>query len=152
MPDKKESPKNSMNVKAVNCFWSVIAGLSKDIPSFTIYRARSFAYIGYKLISTKEDLNTSSPYSSLYNDDQFQRILKNPLSAFKYATDELPNDEVVLNRKGTSLWLMFKYRPAATEDENRKYLDDAAEILSFSITQNPPSSPSRFFNQNERLF
>lgn len=137
MPDKKESPKNSMNVKAVNCFWSVIAGLSKDIQSFTIYRARSFAYIGYKLISTKEDLNTSSPYSSLYNDDQFQRILKNPLSAFKYATDELPNDEVVLNRKGTSLWLMFKYRPAATEDENRKYLDDAAAILSFSITQNP---------------
>ncbi|CAG2186415.1 unnamed protein product [Mytilus edulis] len=89
------------------------------------------------LFQQKEDFNTSSPYSSLYNDDQFQRILKNPLSAFKYATDELPNDEVVLNRKGTSLWLMFKYRPAAMEDENRKYLDDAAEILSFSITQNP---------------
>ncbi|CAC5375170.1 unnamed protein product [Mytilus coruscus] len=47
MPDKKDSPKNPMDVKAFNCFWSVIAGLSKDIPGFTIYRARSFAYIGY---------------------------------------------------------------------------------------------------------
>ncbi|CAC5397593.1 unnamed protein product [Mytilus coruscus] len=136
MPDTKDSMNNPMGVKAVDCFWSVITGLSKDIPSFTIYRARSFAYIGHKLISTKEIFNASLQYSSLSNDDQFQTILKTPLSGFKYATNELPNDEVVLIRKGISLWLMFKYSPAGKEDENKKYLDDAAAILSMSITLN----------------
>ncbi|CAC5413314.1 CRTC1 [Mytilus coruscus] len=43
--------KTSMSKKAVELFWSVIVNLPKENECFTIYRARSYAYIGYILIS-----------------------------------------------------------------------------------------------------
>ncbi|CAC5379186.1 unnamed protein product [Mytilus coruscus] len=136
MPDIEvaTSGNTSISEKAVNLFWSVIKNLSKDNECFTIYRARSYAYIGHILISTNKPSIAYPKYSSLNNDKQFQSLLTTPLSSFEYATNELADDEVVLSREGISLWLMFKFGPGV---KNIKHLEKAERKLSFSISQNP---------------
>ncbi|CAC5406193.1 unnamed protein product [Mytilus coruscus] len=114
MPDIKDAAfnKTSISEKAGDLFWSVIGNLPKDNECFTIYRARSYAYIGHILISANKPSNAYPKYSSLNNDKQFQSLLITPLSSFEYANNELADDEVVLSREGISLWLLFKFGPA----------------------------------------
>ncbi|CAC5384698.1 unnamed protein product [Mytilus coruscus] len=136
MPDIKDAAfnKTSISEKAGDLFWSVIGNLPKDNECFTIYRARSYAYIGHILISANKPSNAYPKYSSLNNDKQFQSLLITPLSSFEYANNELADDEVVLSREGISLWLLFKFGPG---DENIEYLEKAERKLSFSISRNP---------------
>ncbi|CAG2254343.1 unnamed protein product [Mytilus edulis] len=128
---------NDIGIQAVYLFWSVISNLPKDDERFSIYRARSYAYIGHKIITRNEAFYVSLSTSSLASDAQFLALLKAPLSAFELAIAELPYDEVILNRKGTSLWSLFKFGSAKTEDEKLHYLEQAEETLSLSISQNP---------------
>ncbi|CAC5397605.1 unnamed protein product [Mytilus coruscus] len=87
MPDIEvaTSNKTSISETAVNLFWSVIETLPKDNECFTIYRARSYAYIGHILISTNKPSDAYPTYRSLKNDKQFQTLLSTPLSSFQCA-------------------------------------------------------------------
>ncbi|VDI06249.1 Hypothetical predicted protein [Mytilus galloprovincialis] len=127
------SNKTCISEKAVNLFWSVIENLSKDNECFSIYRARSYAYIGHILISTHKPSDAYPSYSSYENDKQFQALLGTPLSSFQCAYNELSNDEVVLSREGMSLWLLYKFGPA----KNIEYLEKSERQLSSSILHNP---------------
>ncbi|CAG2186414.1 unnamed protein product [Mytilus edulis] len=135
MPDivVATSNKTSISKTAVNLFWSVIKNLPKDNECYSIYRARSYAYIGNILISTHKPSDAYPSYSSYENDKQFQALLSTPLSSFQYAHNELSDDEVVLSREGMSLWLLYKFGP----DKNIEYLEKSERQLSSSILQNP---------------
>ncbi|CAG2238751.1 unnamed protein product [Mytilus edulis] len=135
MPDIEvaTSNKTSISETAVNLFWSVIENLPKDNECFTIYRARSYAYIGHILISTHKPSDAYQCYSSYENDKQFQALLSTPLSSFQCANNELSDDEVVLSREGMSLWLLYKFGPA----KNIEYLEKSERQLSSSILQKP---------------
>ncbi|CAC5406194.1 unnamed protein product [Mytilus coruscus] len=128
---------NVIGVQAVDLFWSIIVNLPQDNESISIYRARAYAYIGHKIITQNEAFNTYLSKSTLASDKKFLALLKAPLSAFKLAIAELPDDEVILNRKGISLWSMFKFGSARTENEKNEYLEQAEKTLSLSISQNP---------------
>ncbi|CAC5361698.1 unnamed protein product [Mytilus coruscus] len=136
LPGIKDAPYNKLSMceKAVQLFWSVIVNLAKDNGCFSIYRARSYAYIGYMLISTSD---ANPKHSSLSNDEQFKSILRTPLSSFEYAHIELPNDEVVLRREGMSLWILVKFGPARIGKKKLEYLEKAETLLSLSISQSP---------------
>ncbi|CAG2192454.1 unnamed protein product [Mytilus edulis] len=134
MPDIQvaTSGTTSISETAVNIFWSILENLPKDNECFTIYRARSYAYIGHILISTHKPSDAFPSYSSYENDKQFQAILSNPLSSFQCANKELSYDEVVLSREGISLWLLYKFGTT----KNIEYLENPRQ-LSSSISQNP---------------
>ncbi|CAG2186413.1 unnamed protein product [Mytilus edulis] len=136
MPGIKAADFNKIPMcqKAVQLFWQVIVNLPKNNGCFTIYRARSYAYIGYILISTS-DFNPK--YSLLSNDEQFKDILKIPLLSFGHANDELPDDEVVLRREGMSLWILVKYGSTRNDEKIYEFLDRAEKVLSFSISISP---------------
>ncbi|CAG2215816.1 unnamed protein product [Mytilus edulis] len=135
MPDiqKATSGTTSISETAVNLFWSILENLPKDNECFTIYRARSYAYIGHILISTYKPSDAFPSYSSYENDKQFQAILSTPLSSFQCANKELSYDEVVLSREGISLWLLYKFGTT----KNIEYLEKSERQLSSSISQNP---------------
>ncbi|CAC5397600.1 unnamed protein product [Mytilus coruscus] len=139
MPDIEvaTSNKTSISETAVNLFWSVIENLPKDNECVTIYRARSYAYIGHILISTNKPSDAYPKYSSLKNDKRFQTLLSTPISCFQYANNELSDDEVVLSREGMSLWLLYKFGTAKMGEKNIEYLEKAERQLSSSILQNP---------------
>ncbi|CAC5397598.1 unnamed protein product [Mytilus coruscus] len=128
---------NGISIKAVDLFWSVITNLPKDNGRFSIYRARAYAYIGHKIITRHDVFNASLSKRSLTSDAKFLALLKAPLSAFELAIAELPYDEVILNRKGISLWSMFKFGSVKTDNEKIEYLEQAEKTLSLSISQNP---------------
>ncbi|CAG2192456.1 unnamed protein product [Mytilus edulis] len=145
---------NDIGIQAVYLFWSVISNLPKDDERFSIYRARSYAYIGHKIITRNEAFNASLSTSSLTSDAKFLALLKAPLSAFELAIAELPYDEVILNRKGTSLWSLFKFGSAKTDNEKLDYLEQAEETLSLSIITEPTYGPEAVSNSeylNEAL-
>lgn len=75
--------------------------------------------------------------SSSDSDVKFKDLLKEPLSTFELAITELPDDEVILNRKGISLWLMVKCGSAVPEHKKKEYLEEAEKALSYSISQIP---------------
>ncbi|CAC5397602.1 unnamed protein product [Mytilus coruscus] len=74
---------NVIGVRAVELFWSVIVNLPKDNESFSIYRARAYAYIGHKIVSWTEAFYEDLTNSSSTGDVKFQDLLKEPLSAFE---------------------------------------------------------------------
>ncbi|XP_071123454.1 uncharacterized protein [Mytilus edulis] len=126
--------KLSMREKAVQLFWSVIVNLPKDNGCFTIYRARSYAYIGHILISTSD---ANPKYSLLSNNEQFQSILMSPMLSFELANAELQNDEVILRREGMSLWILVKYGSTRNDEKIYEFLDRADKVLSLSISISP---------------
>ena len=136
MPGFKAADYNNkpMCQKAVQLFWQVIVNLPKNNGCFTIYRARSYAYIGYILISTSD---ANPKYRLLSDDEPFKSILKIPLLSFKHANDELPSDEVVLRREGMSLWILVKYGSSRIDEESFDYLARAEQVLSSSISLSP---------------
>lgn len=119
--------------QAILLFLSVIQDLEFQGNIYVLYRARSYAYIGHILCSSRyNNLETDS----LLKNTNYQRlkdIFDDPLLAFRRANELLRDDEVVLNRYGRSLYHMsIKEKD---QDEKRKFLEEADQILSDSINK-----------------
>ncbi|XP_076115927.1 uncharacterized protein LOC143083550 [Mytilus galloprovincialis] len=91
------------DITACELYLSVLGNLLKDDKSYAVYRARAYACIGHRLVTRKEVKQGDLKRSALSNDERFQVLMNDPLSAFDYANDEHARDEIVLNRKGKSL-------------------------------------------------
>ncbi|CAG2188599.1 unnamed protein product [Mytilus edulis] len=134
------SPKTNLKLSTnwlIPCNVCILGNLLKDNKSYAVYRARAYACIGHRLVTRKEVHKEDLKHSSLSNDERFQVLMKDPLSAFDYANAEHAHDEIVLNRKGKSLLFVCKFRPETTENQKLKYLTEADIALSLSLSLNP---------------
>ncbi|VDI06250.1 Hypothetical predicted protein [Mytilus galloprovincialis] len=125
------------DIKACELYLSVLGNLLKDNKSYAVYRARAYACIGHRLVTRKEVHQGDLKHSPLSNDEIFQVLMKDPLSAFDYANAEHAHDEIVLNRKGKSLLFRCKFRPETPENQKLRYLTEADTALSLSLSLNP---------------
>jgi tetratricopeptide (TPR) repeat protein len=121
--------------QVIHLFLSVIHDLESQCNIYVLYRARSYAYIGHILCSRRYN---NLEADSLLRNTNYQRlkdIFDDPLLAFRRANELLQDDEVVLNRYGRSLYLMSLRE--TDQDEKRKLLEKADQILSDSINKHP---------------
>lgn len=121
--------------QVIHLFLSVIHNLVSQCNIYVLYRARSYAYIGHILCSKRQN---NLEADSLLRNTNYQRLkgtFDDPLLAFRRAMELLQDDEVVLNRYGRSLYLMSLRE--TDQDEKRKLLEEADQILSDSINKHP---------------
>ncbi|VDI13863.1 Hypothetical predicted protein [Mytilus galloprovincialis] len=124
------------DITACELYLLVLGNLLKDDKSYAVYRARAYACIGHRLVTLKEVKQGDLKRNALSNDERFQVLMNDPLSAFDYANAEHARDEIVLNRKGKSLLFLCKFRRDTTENQKLKYLTEADIALSLSLSLN----------------
>ena len=119
--------------QAIHLFLNVIHDLESQCNIYVLYRARSYAYIGHILCSNRYNIPEED---SLLRNTNYQRvkdIFDDPLLAFRRANELLPDDEMVLNRYGKSLYRMSLKEK--DQEEKRKLLTQSDQILSDSINK-----------------
>jgi len=121
--------------QAIHLFLSVIHDLESQCNICVLYRARSYAYIGHILCSKRYNILEAGSLLTNTNYQRLKDIFDDPLLAFRRANKLLPDDEVVLNRYGRSLYLLSLSE--TDQDEKRKLLEKADQILSDSINKHP---------------
>ena len=119
--------------QAIHLFLSVIHDLESQCNIYVVYKARSYAYIGYILCSNRYNIPEEDSLLRNTNYQRLKDIFDDPLLAFRRANELLQDDEIVLNRYGKSLYRMSLKEK--NQEEKRKFLVQSDQILSDSINK-----------------
>lgn len=138
---KDDSPntKNALS-KLTNdscCLFLEVINLPQDIREFAYYRARSYAYIAYILVSRRNvfrDCLTFDVDSLENGKDEFENMQNDAEKGFLNAIRICPNDAVILHRYGESMWILSK--SIHNKHDKLSTLEKADKLLTKAINLN----------------